>query len=58
MRKLFQLAKENYCVRSMKTVMKLDEIDKKLTRDDFLKAIDHYKNNSKKEDTSSNMMYI
>ena len=59
MRKLFQLAKENYCVRSMKTVMKLDEIDKKLTRDDFLKAIDHYKTNSKKEDNPShNMMYI
>jgi hypothetical protein len=43
----------------MKTVMKLDEIDKKLTRDDFLKAIDHYKNNSKKEDNASHsMMYI
>jgi SpoVK/Ycf46/Vps4 family AAA+-type ATPase len=59
MRKLFQLAKENYCVRSMKTVMKLDEIDKILIRDDFLKAIEYYKNNSKKdENTSHHMMYI
>lgn len=59
MRKLFQLAKENYCVRSMKTVMKLDEIDKILIRDDFLKAIEYYKNNSKKNDnTSHHMMYI
>ena len=53
MRKLFQLAKENYCVRSMKTVMKLDNIDKKLMRDDFLKAIESFKSN-KKESSGRN----
>ncbi len=58
MRKLFQLAKENYCVRCMKTVMKLDDIDKTLNRDDFLKAIEHYKHNKKEENTSHQMMYI
>jgi SpoVK/Ycf46/Vps4 family AAA+-type ATPase len=59
MRKLFQLAKENYCVRSMKTVIKLDKIDKKLTRDDFLKSIEHFKKaNKKDENTSHHMMYI
>ncbi len=58
MRKLFQLAKENYCVRSMKTVLKLDNIDKKLIRDDFLKAIDTFKEHNKEEKTSHNMMYI
>ncbi len=59
MRKLFQLAKENYCVRSMKTVMKLNDIDKMLMRDDFLKAIEQFKNaNKKEENTSHHMMYI
>ncbi len=58
MRELFQLAKENYCVRSMKTVLKLDNIDKKLIRDDFLKAIDTFKEHNKEEKTSHNMMYI
>ncbi len=42
----------------MKTVMKLDDIDKTLNRDDFLKAIEHYKHNKKEENTSHQMMYI
>ncbi len=58
MRKLFQLAKENYCVRSMKTVIKLDNIDKQLIREDFVKAIEHYKNNRKDDNTLHHMMYI
>ncbi len=59
MRKLFQLAKENYCVRSMKTVTVLSNIDKKLTKDDFSKAIESFKiANKKDEDTSHHMMYI
>jgi len=60
MRKLFQLAKENYCVRSMKTSLSLDDLHKKLSRDDFQKGIDIIKTNSKKKEdnTSHLMMYI
>ncbi len=59
MRKLFQLAKENYCVRSMKTSLTLNGIHKKLSKDDFNKSIEQFKNNSKKtENTSHLMMYI
>jgi SpoVK/Ycf46/Vps4 family AAA+-type ATPase len=57
MRKLFQLAKENYCVRSMKKSLTLDGLHKKLSRDDFQKSIDQMKSN-KKENTSHLMMYI
>jgi ATP-dependent Clp protease ATP-binding subunit ClpA len=58
-RKLFQLAKENYCVRSMKTSLTLDGLNKKLSRDDFKKSIDQFKSVNKKEDNTSHlMMYI
>lgn len=57
MRKLFQLAKENYCVRMMKQSLTLDNIEKKLIRDDFMKSIEIF--NIKKEDNLSHlMMYI
>jgi AAA+ superfamily predicted ATPase len=59
MRKLFQLAKENYSVRIMKTSLTLDRLHKKLSRDDFQKSIEQFKSNSKKkDDTSHLMMYI
>jgi AAA+ superfamily predicted ATPase len=59
MRKLFQLAKENYSVRIMKTSLTLDCLHKKLSRDDFQKSIEQFKSNSKKkDDTSHLMMYI
>jgi hypothetical protein len=61
MRKLFQLAKENYCVRSMKTSLTLDGLHKKLSRDDFQKSIEYFITsgfNKKEENTSHLMMYI
>jgi SpoVK/Ycf46/Vps4 family AAA+-type ATPase len=59
MRKVFQLAKENYSVRCMKTSLTLDGLHKKLSRDDFQKSIEQFKSNSKKkDDTSHLMMYI
>ncbi len=58
MRKLFQLAKENYCVRCMKTSLTLDGLHKKLSRDDFKKSIEQMKTNKKEENTSHLMMYI
>jgi energy-coupling factor transporter ATP-binding protein EcfA2 len=59
MRKLFQLAKENYCVRSMKSSLTLDGLNKKLSRNDFQKSIEHFISNVKKEDNTSHlMMYI
>ena len=59
MRKLFQLAKENYCVRIMKTSLTLDGLHKKLSRDDFQKSIEQFKSANKKEDNTSHlMMYI
>jgi len=58
MRKLFQLAKENYSVRSMKTSLTLDSLHKKLSRDDFQKSISHFKSSNKEDKTSHLMMYI
>ncbi len=59
MRKLFQLAKENYCVRSMKISLTLDGLHKKLSRDDFQKSIEQITSGKKKEDKTSHlMMYI
>jgi hypothetical protein len=59
MRKLFQLAKENYSVRIMKTSLTLDGLHKKLSRDDFQKSIEQFKSANKKEDNTSHlMMYI
>jgi AAA+ superfamily predicted ATPase len=59
MRKLFQLAKENYCVRCMKTSLTLDRLHKKLSKDDFIKSMEQMKSNNKKEDKTSHlMMYI
>ena len=58
MRKLFQLAKENYCVRSMKTSLTLDGLHKKLSREDFQKSISQFNSNKKQESTSHLMMYI
>lgn len=43
MRKLFQLAKENYCVRMMCQSLTLDNIIMKLTREDMMKSIDSFK---------------
>jgi SpoVK/Ycf46/Vps4 family AAA+-type ATPase len=60
MRKLLQLAKENYCVRSMKTNHKLvleSNDTKTLLREDFKNSLDHFKK-KKEEDTSHQMMYI
>lgn len=60
MRKLFQLAKENYCVRSMKNNITLsitNECPMRLNRDDFLYGLDHFKD-AVKEDTSHYMMYL
>jgi SpoVK/Ycf46/Vps4 family AAA+-type ATPase len=57
MRKLFQLAKENYCVRSMKTSLTLNGLHKKLSRDDFQKSIEQFKV-PKEDKTSHSMMYI
>ena len=57
MRKLFQLAKENYCVRSMKTSITLDGLHKKLSRDDFQKSMNNFIDD-KKDNTSHLMMYI
>lgn len=59
MRKLFQLAKENYCVRNMKTSLTLDAVHKKLSRDDFQKSIHQFINLgfNKEENTSHLMMY-
>jgi SpoVK/Ycf46/Vps4 family AAA+-type ATPase len=56
MRKLFQLAKENYCVRIMKTSLTLDGLHKKLSRDDFQKSIEQFKSANKKEDNTSHLM--
>ncbi len=60
MRKLLQLSKENYCVRSMKINHNLDltlNNIKTLSREDFKKALEHFK--KKEEDnTSHKMMYI
>ena len=58
MRKLFQLAKENYCVRIMKISLTLDGLHKKLSRDDFQKSIQQFKSASKKDNISHLMMYI
>jgi hypothetical protein len=59
MRKLFQLAKENYCVRSMKVSLTLNGLHKKLSRDDFQKSIEQITSGKKKEDNTSHlMMYI
>jgi SpoVK/Ycf46/Vps4 family AAA+-type ATPase len=60
MRKLFQLAKENYCVRSMKTNITLNNLEMKLCKDDFNKAIEQFISLGlyKKEDLSHLMMYI
>ncbi len=59
MRKLFQLAKENYCVRSMKKSLTLNGLHKKLSRDDFKKSMEQMNSNNKKEtNTSHLMMYI
>ncbi len=57
MRKLLQLAKENYCVRMMKQSLTLDSIEKKLIRDDFMKSIETF-NIKKEENISHLMMYI
>ncbi len=61
MRKLLQLTKENYCVRSMKTshmlVLSLDN-DKTLLREDFKLALEHFKKKKEDDDTSHLMMYI
>ena len=48
MRKLLQLAKENYSVRNMKTSVRLDSNVKKLIREDFMKGIETFE---KKENT-------
>jgi SpoVK/Ycf46/Vps4 family AAA+-type ATPase len=58
MRKLFQLAKENYYVRSIKTSLTLDGLQKKLSRDDFQKSIEHFISKKKEVNTSHLMMYI
>ena len=61
MRKIFQLAKENYCVRSMKTSLTLDGLHKKISREDFQKSIEQFITMSfikKQESTSHFMMYI
>jgi hypothetical protein len=58
MRKLFQLAKENYCVRSMKTSLTLNGLHKKLSRDDFQKSIENFISKKKEVNTSHLMMYI
>ena len=58
MRKLFQLAKENYCVRSMKTSLTLNGLHKKLSRDDFQQSIEQFKVPTKEDKTSHSMMYI
>ncbi len=58
MRKLFQLAKENYCVRSMKTSLTLNGLHKKLSKDDFQKSIEQFKAPNKEDKTSHLMMYI
>ena len=62
MRKIFQLAKENYSVRIMKTSLTLDGLHKKLSRDDFKKSIQQFIissfNNKKEDKTSHLMMYI
>jgi SpoVK/Ycf46/Vps4 family AAA+-type ATPase len=57
MRKLFQLAKENYFVRSMKTSLTLDGLHKKLSKVDFQKSIEQFKSKPA-ENTSHLMMYI
>jgi SpoVK/Ycf46/Vps4 family AAA+-type ATPase len=57
MRKLFQLAKENYCVRIMKMSINLDNCNRKLSKDDFNKSIEQFKPKDK-ENTSHLMMYI
>ncbi len=60
MRKLLQLAKENYCVRSMKINHNLDltlNNIKTLSREDFKKGLEHFKK-KKEEDTSHLLMYI
>jgi SpoVK/Ycf46/Vps4 family AAA+-type ATPase len=61
MRKIFQLSKENYCVRSMKTSSSLNNIEMKLSRDDFIKGIEQFiilGLNKKEDNTSHLMMYI
>ena len=60
MRKLLQLAKENYCVRSIKINHNLDlTLDniKTLLREDFKKALENFKK-KEEDDTSHLMMYI
>jgi SpoVK/Ycf46/Vps4 family AAA+-type ATPase len=61
MRKLFQLAKENYCVRSMKNNITLNitnECPMILNKDDFEHGLEHFKENIKEENTSHYMMYL
>ena len=44
MRKLLQLAKENYSIRTMKETISLDTSNNKiLSRDDFMKSIEQFK---------------
>lgn len=59
MRKLLQLAKENYCVRIMKTnhVLTLNNV-KTLSREDFKNGLDHFKINKPEENTSHLLMFI
>ena len=54
MRKLLQLAKEHYSVRNMKTCISLEGNLKILSRNDFTKSIDFFKD--KKHIT--NMYYL
>lgn len=58
MRKLFQLAKENYSVRVMKTSLTLDNLHKKLSRNDFQESIKQFKSTKKEDKTSHLMMFI
>ena len=58
MRKLFQLAKENYYVRSMKLSLTLDDMHNILSRDDFIKSLEHFINKKKDVNTSHLMMYV
>ncbi len=61
MRKIFQLSKENYCVRTMKKSSSLNNLEMKLSRDDFIKGIEQFiilGLNKKEDNTSHLMMYI
>jgi SpoVK/Ycf46/Vps4 family AAA+-type ATPase len=56
MRKLFQLAKENYSVRMMKISITLKSIEKILVRDDFTNSISSFNNIN--DSIGFNSMYI